>query len=153
MWRCVLSRCRTVTLTASRIPHPARGPRRVAVSAPACRHPSCQRRRAASFFELGRVCLPQNPRPFPMLDPFHPQEVFAPNWLVVFKPLATLRGQSFFGWCFLHGAFCFKPVPSRSHRSPLAATPFFLNFLFPLARGVFFPATKRRGHASDPAIR
>jgi hypothetical protein len=56
MWRCVLSRCRTVTLTASRIPHPARGPRRVAVIAPVCRHPSCQRRRAASFLESGRVC-------------------------------------------------------------------------------------------------
>ena len=29
------------------------------------RHPSCQRRCAASLFVLGRVCLPQSPRPIP----------------------------------------------------------------------------------------
>jgi hypothetical protein len=38
-------------------------------------------------------------------------------------------------------------------RNPLAAAPFFSRFLFPLARGVLFPATQGMGHASDPAIR
>ena len=48
IWRCVTHRCCTVTLIASRIPHPARDcPRRVAISAPACRHRSRQRSRFA----------------------------------------------------------------------------------------------------------
>jgi len=47
IWRCVTQRCFTVTLTASRIPHPARGcPRRAAISAPARRHRSRQLRRS-----------------------------------------------------------------------------------------------------------
>src|ERR1039458_4217584 len=59
MWRCVQSLRCTVTLIAFRREKPrtaARScPRRVAIIAPACGHPSCQRRRAASLFEFGRV--------------------------------------------------------------------------------------------------
>src|ERR1035437_7117 len=44
------------------------------------------------------------------------------------------------------------PGPSESRRVPLAATPTFSFFSFPLSRGGFFPATKRMSHASDPAI-
>jgi hypothetical protein len=75
MCRCVQHRCFTVTLTAFRRPPAARGcPRRVAVIAPVRSHHSRQPRRN-NRHQPG--LLPQDPHPSPMLDPFHPQVVFA----------------------------------------------------------------------------
>ena len=54
MWGCVPSRCFTVTLIAARRAPAARDcPRRVAIIAPACRHPSCQFRRSAPHAAKG----------------------------------------------------------------------------------------------------
>ena len=70
---CVHTGCFTVTLTASRIPHPARGcPRRVAVIAPARRHPraNCTARlELANATRTSRVCSTPKPPPIPDARP------------------------------------------------------------------------------------
>jgi hypothetical protein len=72
MCRCVHSRCRTVTLTASRLPI-RHAPTLVAwQSSRQCgRHPSCQPSAAADWKRWrGEAPAPTHPR---MLAPFHPQ--------------------------------------------------------------------------------
>ena len=63
IWRCVLSRCHTVTLTAN--PHLAFVR---AVSAPVCRHPARQLRRSA-VLKVWSGRLSPGPRPSPAARP------------------------------------------------------------------------------------
>ena len=81
IWRCLSYRCFPVTLTASRRENTPRrhtpalvawqSSRQIAGILPA-------NAAASPSWSLGRGGYPKSPRPFPMLDPFHPQEVFAP---------------------------------------------------------------------------
>ena len=73
MWRCLHCRCFTVTLTASRIPIRHDAARIVAVTAPACRHPS--RQPTAPPENDHRGLLTPKPPAIPQCSPpFRPQE-------------------------------------------------------------------------------
>jgi hypothetical protein len=78
MWRCVQSRCFTVTARATRTSHSSGALMASAArTAPVRRHPSRQRRRFACNAN-SRVCNPKDPRPSPQRDdPFRPQGVCA----------------------------------------------------------------------------
>lgn len=80
MWRCVPSGCFTVTVSASRRPPAARGfPSRGThrASSQASFAPTPPLRMMASAARTSRVCLPQSPRPSPMLDPSRPRGIVA----------------------------------------------------------------------------
>ena len=116
---CVPSGCFTVTLTAPRIPHPARGcPRRVAVTAPARRHPSRQRRRFASKGTAGsaRPKPPPNPNARPLPSPRGRRREIVGSLRSKMGKRFFVSAASFSGRPFsaLHCVFCPSPFTTRA---------------------------------------